>query len=209
MRALTDAERQDRRDALAGRALELFAEAGYARLTVEAVARAAGVAKGSVFQAFSSKEDLFLHAVRRRMEAWFDRLRAVDPAQPAPALARALLETLRADGLLLRLLALVGPVLEEGCSPGAVVEFKEALARGLGAMTSVWGPRLPRVPAETWGGLFLEVYALTVGAWTVGEASASVRGALAGRADLAVFLTRFEDLFLPLAEARLRELSSF
>jgi len=208
MRALTVEERRQRRDPLAEGALVLFAEVGYARLTIAAVAKAAGVAKGSVFQSFVSKEDLFLHGVRRRFEAWFDRLAAVDPFRPPPRLARSLLGTLEADALLLPLLALVGPVLEEGCSAEAVIEFKEALARGLSALARSWGPRRPEVPSEAWGPLFLEVYALTVGAWTVGEASVSVRGALEGRPDLALFLTRFEDLFLPLVEARLTSLTN-
>ncbi|HTH13706.1 MAG TPA: TetR family transcriptional regulator [Spirochaetia bacterium] len=203
MRSLTDQERQVRRDLLADHALGLFAGQGYAKLTVEAVARAAGVAKGTVFQAFASKEDLFLHAVRRRFEAWFTRLAGVNPAQPPAPLARDLLSTLRADNLLLPLLALVGPVLEEGCSAPAVVEFKGALAAGLSALTAVWAPHRPDVPFDAWAPLFLEVYALTVGAWTVGEASVSVRGALADRPELGFFLTRFEDLFVPLATARL------
>jgi AcrR family transcriptional regulator len=203
MRPLTDREREVRRDLLADHALDLFAGQGYAKLTVDAVARAAGVAKGTIFQAFATKEDLFLHAVRRRFEDWFTRLKAVNPAQSPAALARDLLGTILADELLLPLLALVRPVLEQGCSARAVVNFKEALASGLTALTEVWAPQRPEVPPLFWGPLFLEVYALTVGAWTVGEASTSVRDALADRPDLALFLTRFEDLFVPLAGARL------
>lgn len=207
MRALNATERQERRDALADRALGLFAETGYARLTVEAVARAAGVAKGTVFQSFATKEDLFLHGTRRRFEAWFRRLETLRPPENSPeGLAAGVLETLRADPLLLPLLALVGPVLEEGCTAPAVIEFKESLARGMENLVRAWAPGFPRFPQEDWGPLFLEFYALAVGAWTVGEASASVRGALAGRPDLAVFLTRFEDLFLPLLGSHLARL---
>lgn len=203
MRALTEAERQQRRDELADRAAAVFAEVGYQRLTMEAVAKAAGVAKGTLFLSFASKEDLILHEAGRRFAAWFPRLERLNPSTPAPALAVAVAGTIAEDPLLMPLLGLVGPVLEQGCSEAAVVGFKEILAGGLAKITGVWSQARPSVPASVWGETFLRVYALIVGAWAVGEASDTVRGALANRPDLQPLLTRFEDLVVPLLEAQL------
>lgn len=203
MRALTDSERQQRRDALADTALVLFAEVGYQRLTIDAVAKAAGVAKGSVFLVFASKEDLILHAAGRRFALWFDRLEQVTPSVPASTLAADLYQTIEADPLLMPLLGLVGPVLEQGCSAEAVIRFKEALAWGVTTISKKWALERPSVNPEAWGALFLRVYALIVGAWAVGEASDTVRDALANRPDLQSLLTRFEDLVVPLLEAQL------
>jgi AcrR family transcriptional regulator len=203
VRALTEAERQERQDALADHALALFSEFGYAKLTMDALARRAGVAKGSVFLAFASKEDLFLYAARRRLEAWFTRLKTMEPGPTSRSWAQTILKSLRADTLLLPLLGLVGPVLEQACTPSAVVGLKESIARGMAGLAQTWSPRLPRLLPEDWGPLFLRVYALIVGAWAVGEASAAVREALEDRPDLAVFVTGFDDLFLPMLEALL------
>lgn len=206
MRALTEAERALRRDDLAQKAADLFWETGYTGLTMDAVARKAGVAKGSVFLAFATKEELVLHAVKLRFAAWFERLGPLEPREPSGAFARVLLGTVQADPLLLPLLALVGPVLEHGCSQAAVVDFKGSLATRLQALAEAWGPRAPQVAPERWAPWFLQFYALTVGAWAVGEATATVRDALADRPELQFLLTRFEDLFVPLAEAQIRTL---
>ena len=157
MRALTQTERRERQDALADHALALFSESGYAKLTIEAIARRAGVAKGSVFLAFASKEDLFLHAVGRRFEAWFGRLAALNPlsGQTRKVAAKILL-TLRNDPLLLPLLGLVDPVLEQGCSPAGVLAFKEAMAKGLDKLTKIWATQAPSVPAKKRGQVFMQ-----------------------------------------------------
>ncbi len=52
-------DKEARRERLLGAAATVFAEFGYRRATMEQVADAAGVAKGSVYLAFDSKEDLF------------------------------------------------------------------------------------------------------------------------------------------------------
>jgi len=204
VRRLTDTERQQRRDSLADHAAVLLARASWSALTVDAVAAAAGVAKGSVFLAFASKEDLGLHVVGRRFDAWFERLVAIDPGRPVPEVANALLVSLRHDPLLLPLMALVGPVLEAGCSAAAIVGFKERLARNLAVLIRYWAPRRPDVAADRWLPWFLGVHALIVGAWTVGETSDRVRSALADRPDLRPLLTRFDDVLVPLLEAELR-----
>lgn len=198
MRALTADERAQKRDHLAKAALEVFAEVGYPRLTVDAVARRASVSKGAVFLAFDAKEDLVLHATRVAMDAWFTRLEAIDLGASPPLLARALLSSLRIDPSLLPLMALTGPVLEQGSTPGAVLGFKEALGGQLKTLSQRWA-RVPGVVRGPDLGFFLRFFALIVGAWSVGEASQPVHRALADRPELLPLVPRFEELFVPLA----------
>jgi AcrR family transcriptional regulator len=208
VKALTEAERDERRNLLARCAAEVLGDVGWNRLTIDAVAQGAGVSKGSVFLFFASKEDLVLHAAALGYEAWFRRLEELDPTVPAPDLAQRIAVTLRADPHLLPLMGLVGPVLEQGCSPEAVIRFKEGLAARFRSMASAWGARLPHVAPEVWQPLFLQVHAVLIGAWSAGEASERVRQALAERPDLWPLLTRFDDLVLPLLEAQLRRLET-
>jgi len=203
MKSLTDDQRRTRQDFLAEQALALFPAAGYNGLTMEAVARQAGVAKGSVFLAFASKQDLVLHAARLRFDAWFLRMAGLDPGAPPRLVALGLLETLRTDPLFLPLLGLVGPVLEQGCTPPAIIAFKQALAANLTVLADRWSARNPSVPPDRWGPLFLRVYALTVGAWAVGETSAVVREAVGGRPELQALAPGFDDLFPALVEVQL------
>ena len=55
-------DKEDRRKAILAAAAEVFAKSGYQRTTVDQIAAAAGVAKGSIYLYFQSKEDLF-HAL--------------------------------------------------------------------------------------------------------------------------------------------------
>ena len=60
---VTQAERQRTQEALIRSGLELFAGQGFARTTVDQIAMAAGVAKGTFYNYFASKEDLALAAL--------------------------------------------------------------------------------------------------------------------------------------------------
>ena len=65
----------DRRDRMVEVAMRHFAEAGYRGTRVEDIAHEVGVAKGTVFGAFGSKEGLFLAAYERAVSAlpsWLD-----------------------------------------------------------------------------------------------------------------------------------------
>lgn len=63
-------------------AIRLFAERGFATTEMDAIAAAAGVAKGTVYHHFKSKDDLFLAAARRTVdelgEFIFDAVACVD-----------------------------------------------------------------------------------------------------------------------------------
>jgi AcrR family transcriptional regulator len=69
-------------------ALEVFAESGLARARVEDIAARAGVAKGTVYLYFTSKEDLFREAIRDRVARTVDTLSAAAaPGEPEERLA--------------------------------------------------------------------------------------------------------------------------
>jgi AcrR family transcriptional regulator len=61
----TEARRVAAREAIVGAAHELIAHGGYREASVAAVARAAGVATGTVYRHFPSKEDLLVEVFRR------------------------------------------------------------------------------------------------------------------------------------------------
>jgi AcrR family transcriptional regulator len=69
------AEAQERRDRIVEAAMRHFAEHGYRATRTEDIAREVGVAKGTVFLDFGSKEGLFLAAFQRavgQLPAWLD-----------------------------------------------------------------------------------------------------------------------------------------
>ena len=94
--------RQQQKTATAHRifnvALRLFTEQGFEATTVEAITQAAGVAKGTFFTHFASKEALLHHIGEMQMERLLAQI-AADPdfaAQAAPEQIRRVLHTLAA-----------------------------------------------------------------------------------------------------------------
>jgi AcrR family transcriptional regulator len=86
---LRERKKRQTRQAIAAAAFELFAERGFDRVTVAAIARHAGVSEATVFNYFPAKEDLVFH----RMEAFGARLveavRDRPPGEPAVSAFRA------------------------------------------------------------------------------------------------------------------------
>jgi AcrR family transcriptional regulator len=82
----------DPRPALLDAAERLLMRFGYRRMTVDDLAREAGIGKGTVYLHFDSKEEVALAVVNRWSERVFDRLRvlAAEPGAPAPRLLRML-----------------------------------------------------------------------------------------------------------------------
>ncbi len=71
---------QETRDRILAAALRLFAAQGYARVSVEEIADAAGVTKGAVYHWFSDKDDLgreLQHELYERLSV--ESMRALDP----------------------------------------------------------------------------------------------------------------------------------
>ena len=84
---------QETRERILAEALRLFGERGYARVSIEEIAEAAGVTKGAVYHWFSDKDDLgreLQHDLYQRLSSV--ALRALDPERDAIANMRRTFE---------------------------------------------------------------------------------------------------------------------
>jgi TetR/AcrR family fatty acid metabolism transcriptional regulator len=91
-----------KRDAILRAAIDVFAERGFFNAQVADVARAAGVAAGTVYLYFRSKDDLLIQLFERTMREAFAEVRAKvaevqDPAERLRVLARLHLTRLGRD----------------------------------------------------------------------------------------------------------------
>lgn len=75
--------RGDNRD-LFETAAEIFARKGYHRTTVEEIARAVGVAKGTIYYHFANKEDLYLAVIREGVYLFKKQLNIALAAASSP-----------------------------------------------------------------------------------------------------------------------------
>lgn len=130
-RARNDQAKLLRRRQLLDAAGARFDSAGYAATTMAEVATAAGLAKGTTYLYFRSKEELFLELLLDELGAWAEVAAAVvEKPKPAEksgpgAVAAALKESVASRPRLVRLLALRAPVLEPGAGVETVRRFRD------------------------------------------------------------------------------------
>lgn len=78
-----------KRETILEAAARAFATFGFKKASVDAIARAAGVAKGTVYLCCDSKADLFYQSVHRELRAWLALgARQIDPRKPADELLK-------------------------------------------------------------------------------------------------------------------------
>ena len=84
-----------RRDEILKAATDLFSEKGYHEVTMEEIAEEMGVSKGTIYNYFSSKENLYLEILKESFEAIEALLHGeVENSDPAPLKLRKLLATI-------------------------------------------------------------------------------------------------------------------
>lgn len=80
---------QAKKECILGAAARAFAKFGFKKAAVEEIAKEAGVAKGTVYLAAETKEDLYYQSVHREVRAWTAELsKLIDPRTPADQLLR-------------------------------------------------------------------------------------------------------------------------
>ncbi len=171
--------KDERRRQLKDAAREVFDGGTFAEVTMAAVVGRAGLAKGTIYLYYRTKEALFLEVLADELDAWFEALGAELPAgAPPEASAGALADTLVARPRLLRLLALLHAVLEENVDVDTAREFKTRLAERLLAADAELGPRIPGFGRGDLARLLLRTHALVVGLGAMASPSAPVAAVL-------------------------------
>lgn len=78
-----------KKECILAAATRTFSKLGFKKASVDDIARDAGVAKGTIYLACESKEDLFYQAVHRELRAWIAQIASmIDPRVTADELLR-------------------------------------------------------------------------------------------------------------------------
>ncbi len=130
-RALNEEEKLAKKREIVEIAARLFHDSPFSSITMAQIAREAGVAKGTLYLYFRTKEELFLDLLLDRLEGWFRDFGPMLSMLPGPMHPRDLASvlataaTVRPD--LARLIALLHGVLEQNISVEQAREFKSRL----------------------------------------------------------------------------------
>ncbi len=158
------ADKHARAQSLIDAARAAMDDGSYHDITMLEIAKRAGLAKGTVYLYFPSKEALFLAVLTRELEAGFESLRsAVADAGPEPeALAAAISRALAGHDVLSNLLGILHNQLEPGAGIEAVRDFKRFIHAHVAEIGAVVD-RAGRLPAGEGAVLISRANALAVG----------------------------------------------
>lgn len=181
-RARGDEQKEERREAMLSAAWALFAESPYEAIGMADVATRVGLAKGTLYLYFATKEALFLAVQERQLGAWFDavdaRLRALgDDCDPA-AVVDLLTVSLTERPALARLLTILHTTLEQNVEYATALQFKRSLLARLHSTGALLERCLPFLAPGEGGRTLLRLYALVIGLWQLADPAPVARQVL-------------------------------
>ena len=189
-RAMTEAQKEVRRAAILKVALHRFTLMPYEELSMADTAEEAGVAKGTLYLYFRSKEEMFLALYTEQLNAWFDELdRELAGARGDASIAgfvEILSGSLARRPPLLRLIAIAHTVLERKLDDAAARRFKTWLKERLLKTGGLIEKYLPFLAPGQGTQLALKINALVIGFQHMAEPTGAMHKLLAEE-DFALF----------------------
>lgn len=170
-RAIAEDEKLAKRQSILDAAMRLYLENSRELPSVSRIAETSGLAKGTVYLYFRTKEEIFLALLDDKFHALLQQIRALfdQPQSSTGALIDAFLTTyvefLQTEPAFLRLAAMANSVIEQNLDANIALDFKSRLIDKLleiGAQLELRAPQLNRGEGSS---VLLRVYGLTIGLW--------------------------------------------
>lgn len=198
-RAMTEAQKEARRADILKVALHRFTLMPYEQLSMADTADAAGVAKGTLYLYFRSKEEMFLAIYTNQLHGWFDAMDAELGKSKGEASISAFVkfigESLRARPQFLRLTAILHTVLEQNLDRATAQSFRSWFKERIEKTGRLLESYLPFLEPGQGARLLLKIDALIIGFQHMAEPSGAMREVLQ-EADMAIFRVDLEQQLL-------------
>ena len=184
-RAISDEQKQERRQVILKTALELFERLPYNQISILHVAKQAGLAKGTIYLYFKTKEELFLALLTQQIEDWFDEvdnqlsLRNDRQTECAiPELVTLLNRSLQNHLAAIRLVTISHTILEQNIDFPSALAFKQNLLTHSVQTGKLLETCLPFLEPGEGARLILRIYLLIIGVQSLAEPAEIVRQTL-------------------------------
>lgn len=169
-RARSSEQKSERREEILAAAAALLEKKPFPRIGIADIAEQAGMAKGTVFLYFKTKEELFFQIASREFVNWFDAMDRLfaeliaSGKKPAKAgVVDALRRVLVQHPLLPRLSAILHIVLEQNIGYEEARDFKKTLMDRLGRTGTLLEQCLPSLRPGQGVKFLLWMYGLIIG----------------------------------------------
>lgn len=196
-RATGSTAKAARREAILLAAGDAFDRLGFAATSMEWLADRAGIAKGTLYLYFPTKEAVFLALYRRALAAWFEQLDAGIErlaANDSLAFAGLAADALTAQPRLPALAAILHIVIERNLGADDVLAFRQELLASYGKSGGRLEARFDCLLEGDGVRLLQRVHALLIGCWHAAT-PAPVPRRLLEREELAALRVDFSEEF--------------
>lgn len=168
-RALSDNDKERRKEQILNAAWLLYKNSKGNLPTVNQIARQAGIAKGTVYIYFESKEDIYLDVHARQIQLWVEaivrKLNALAINCSGSDIASAFLDYLHENPLILNLASVSYSLLDRKGMEQQLFETKVHMAVMAGNVGRAVSGKWPQMPLQDSERLALRVYSVVVGLW--------------------------------------------
>ena len=175
LRARRPEEKAQRRDQILAAAAELFDDGDLDAVSMSAIAKRAGIAKGNLYRYFRTKEELFLQLYREDFAEYVGvvevELASLAGSGDLDAVAAVVTGPLLERPRLASLTSLLAGVLERNLTEDAVAGFKEAVNVDLMRFAVALQAALPEVELLALARMLTYLHALIAGLWPMGNPS--------------------------------------
>ncbi len=174
-RAISEEQKQARRSAVIIAASELFLEAGFFDVSMSMIAKRAGVAKGTVYIYFETKEEIFLTLLLEELGDWLEQLKEVLCQHTNPLSNEQFVALFKRDFehrmKMVRLISLMHMVLEKNVSYEQALAFKLKLIALMQGVSPMIEKALPYLPPGAGNQILVEFHSLLIGWSNITETS--------------------------------------
>lgn len=142
-RARTKAQKQLRRRVILDSANKHLGDVGYEAFSMAKLGKLAGVAKGTLYLYFETREDVLLALFCEKMAVWSGRFSEMVRSDSSDEqFARNFNDVMHSDSGILPLLSRLDSVIEHNVSLEKVIQSKRLMARMMTEIAEVLAPRL-------------------------------------------------------------------
>lgn len=192
-RAVLPEDKSERRAAILRAAAGLLKQAPQGAFSVEALARRAGLAKGTVYLYFGTREEVLLAVHAERQQILYDTLEKAlsSPRADIRLIVRTVARFLRAHPEFLPLAANCRGMLETNVGPAAALAYKQSIGARLAQIGARFEVLFPALAKGQGVAMLMASYALMIGLWQISDPPECLAAAME-RPDMRIFKVDLE-----------------
>ena len=198
LRAISDEDKTARRSAILLAALDLLDEDDYHDISIARIARRAGLAKGTIFLYFKTKEELFLQLQMREYTSWFEdvnrRLHDLLGHKKKIGVAEAvktIMVSIRKHSTMVRMAPLIHVILEHNIDYKTALDFKRFLLAEIRTTGMLIERCLPFLRTNGGFRFLLDLHVLIIGVTQISNPAPLVKQVIE-KEGMDVFQVKFE-----------------